>query len=165
MERHSYRTLPSLSVSHNILFEKTMKPLTVRFVGTWISNFEIEFSCYLYLTQYVHLIHHIFPVFIFFSQNLSLRGLGGRSTLIHNIDLPLSEPKKLETTDCGRDRGTLFLQKGLAPRLYGGTEFCFNYKYYKLLLRIGKERRHGHIFMWFQSLPIDYPFLPSILVI
>ena len=58
--RHSYQTPPSLSVSHNILLEKKNKT---------------AFSCYLCLTQYVHLIHHIFSIFIFFSHLFTCRGL------------------------------------------------------------------------------------------
>ena len=64
----SYQTPHSLTVFRKILSEKTLKSLTVKFVGTGISSFKTVFSCYLYLIQYVLLIHlhlshfHIFPL-------------------------------------------------------------------------------------------------------
>ena len=81
-------------MSHNILLEKTMKPLTVKSASTQ-KKIETVFSCYLYLTQYVHLIHHIFP-FSYFSQNFSLQGLLDRSSLSHRLEFPLSKPENWE---------------------------------------------------------------------
>ena len=50
-----------------------------------------QLSCYLYRTQYFHLIQ-IFPVILFFSKFFFCRGLLDRSSLIHNLEFPLSKP-------------------------------------------------------------------------
>ena len=56
VERHSYRTRPSLSVFRNILLEKTVKPLKVKFFWHRDLKFKTVILCYLYLSQYVQLI-------------------------------------------------------------------------------------------------------------
>ena len=72
-----------------------MRPVTV------ISNFKTLFSCYLYLTQYVYLIH-IFSIPIFFAQFFLCGALFNRSSLILNLEFPFAIPKKLVTLACGK---------------------------------------------------------------
>ena len=57
-----------------------------------------------------------------------------------------------------------FCKKGWALRLYGSTEFCFNYKYYKVLLRNGKDRCHGTHLCGFRACPWFTNFYPVLLV-
>ena len=54
-------------------------------------NFITAFSCYLYLTQSVHLTH-IFPIFMFFSKLFPSRGMLKRTSMIQNLECPLLKP-------------------------------------------------------------------------
>ena len=92
VRKRSYRTPPSLSVSRNFLLQKTIKPPAARSVGTGISSFRTVIFCYLYLTQFVHWTH-IFCIFIFFSKIFPCSRLLDCSSLIHNLEFSLSEPK------------------------------------------------------------------------
>ena len=62
-------------------------------------NIKAVLSCYLHLTQYVHLIH-IFPSFIFYSKYFPCRELLDHSSPIHNLESLLSTLKKLQTFNC-----------------------------------------------------------------
>ena len=100
VERHSYRTPPPFQVYRNILLQKHYETIDSKFVGTEISNFKTVFYCYLYLTQYVHLIH-IFPIFLFVSKIFPCRVLLDRSSPVHNLEF--SHPKKeLESLVSGK---------------------------------------------------------------
>ena len=102
------------------LLEKTMNPLTVwKFVGTEISK--AIFSCYLYLTQYVHLTH-IFPIFIL-SQHFSLHGAA--KPFLPDSKFRISTFKTVSVISMNNDVAHLtvikieaadFFQKGWAPR-------------------------------------------------
>ena len=84
--RHSYQTPPSLSVSHNILLEKNLKPY---FPATcaWHSMFTW------FTTS--------FP-FSYFSHIYLPAGGCSTSSLIHILECPVSKPEKLETLDCAK---------------------------------------------------------------
>ena len=89
VERHSYLWTPfSLSMSRNILLEKTMKPLTVwKFVGTEISKPYFPATCtwhsmFTWLTSFL---------FSYFLNIFPCMGLQNRSSLIQNLEFPLSK--------------------------------------------------------------------------
>ena len=58
-------------------------------------NIKAVLSCYLHLTQYVHLIH-IFPSFVFYSKYFCCRGLLDQFSPIHNLKSLLSTLKNCE---------------------------------------------------------------------
>ena len=105
VERHSYRTQPSLSVSRNILSEETLKPLAIKFVVTGISNFKNLFSS-IPLPDTVSSLHQIHKTFLFsffFLKIFLCKGLLNsfclfhclnRSSLIHNLEFQLLKTEK-----------------------------------------------------------------------
>ena len=78
-------------VSHKILLQKVLNPLTVKFIGTGISDSKTVFSCY--LTWYVLLLHLIFPTVICSSKFFPAGGLLDRSSLIHNFGFSFQNQK------------------------------------------------------------------------
>ena len=87
VERHCYQTSTSISVSCKILFEKNDE--TTNSQVCWHKNhiFPLPLP-----DAYVQLIHHIFPIFIFFSKFFPAWPV----PLIHNLEFPLSKPKRLD---------------------------------------------------------------------
>ena len=61
-----------------------MKPLTIKLVDIGISNLKAVFFCYLCLIQLDS--YHSLDCF----------------SVVHNLEFPLSKPKKVGTLDCGK---------------------------------------------------------------